>query len=59
MSTMWFVIDGKRASVSGQHADIIEKIRELRADGHSIKAARPPKPIGPRGYAIASSHVRR
>lgn len=57
--TRWFYVDGVLSRITGRDADIIETIREQVRAGHTIKAARPPAPIAPRGYATASSHVKR
>jgi hypothetical protein len=54
----WFYVDGRLTEMRGTHDEIIEQQRELRADGHTVKQARKPRPISPRSIAIASSHRR-
>lgn len=57
--TRWFYVDGVLSRITGPDADIETAIRKATKEGHTIKAARPPAPIAPRGYATASSHVKR
>lgn len=58
---LWVSVDGERKPLIGRHEDIIERTRELRADGHKVEMVRQPprESVGPRGYGTASSHIRR
>lgn len=59
MSGQWFFVDGRLTQLHGDHDDIIDQTRELRADGHTVKAARTPRPISSREIASrAASHRR-
>lgn len=58
MSGQWFYVDGRMTRIDGSHDDVIERMRELRADGHTVKQARQPKPLTPRVIARASAHRR-
>ena len=59
MNGRWFFVDGVLTQLTGSHDDIVDETRELRANGSTVKAARPPKPISSREIARASSHRRR
>ena len=59
MNGRWFFVDGRLTQLFGDHDDIVDQQRELVADGHTVKAARTPKPISSREIASrAASHRR-
>lgn len=58
MNGRWFVVDGDLRQLTGSHDEIVDQTRELRADGHVVKAARTPKSITSREIA-ARQHQRR
>jgi len=58
MNGRWFFVDGRLTELTGDHDDVIEQTRELRADGHTVNAARTPRPITSREIA-AKQHQRR
>lgn len=58
MSGRWFVVDGHMRQLHGDHDDIIEQTRELRADGHTVKAAKAPRSITSRDL-VAAQHSKR
>ena len=58
MSGRWFFVDGRLTQLHGDHDDIVDQTRELRSNGHTVTAARPPKSITSREIA-AHQHQRR
>lgn len=59
MNGRWFFVDGRLTRLTGDHDSIVDTTRELRADGHVVKAAKTPHTITSRDIARASSHSRR
>lgn len=57
-ASQWYYVDGRLTEMRGSHDDILDELRELRADGRKVKQARTPRPITPRTMATASSHRR-
>ena len=55
----WFVVAGRMVQLHGDHDDIIEQQRELRAEGHTVKAAKVPHSITSRDIAAAQHTKRR
>ena len=58
MNGRWFFVDGRLTELHGSHEDVVEQQRELRADGHTVKAARTQKTLTSREIA-AHQHQRR
>ena len=58
MSGRWFYVDGRLTQLHGDHDDIVDQTRELRADGHTVRAAKTPQALTPRVIAKASQHKR-
>jgi hypothetical protein len=54
----WFYVDGRLTRIVGDHDDINDQTRELRADGHVVRSAPTPKVITPRLLAKAAAHRR-
>jgi hypothetical protein len=54
----FYFVNGKFTTLSGTHDEILDRIRELRADGATVKQAKEPRYITPRTMARASSHRR-
>ena len=56
---MWFYINGRLTRLTGTQDEVFAALVALRDANVPVKAARPPAPITPRTYAMASAHVRR